>query len=141
VKNPPKPSPERLRQIVLDSEPLLRQLWERRRKDSDIIILGDMRREENRDRARGWWHADAIRQAAREGSYLPYIQPIELLDSLLRDGPLAQQRAAKELSVFSLFGLVPLWVVTVAGHWATAWTPPESGLVFLDCALADPGNN
>jgi hypothetical protein len=123
-----------LRQIAEDSEPLLQQLWKRRKGDDDLIILADMRRPECRRLAEGWWSEEEIR-AALEGTrpFLPYLQPAKLIDLMLAGGSRAQRQAAKELRGFARAGFVPLWVVIRGGHWATAWAPPGSGREGVHC--------
>jgi hypothetical protein len=122
-----------LQQIVIDSEPLLRQMWEQRLKDTDLIVLADMRRDDIRHCAVGWWDESVVAKAASEGAYLPYIQPTELIDVLLHSESKVQRAAAKELRGFAGLGMgfVPLFVVSPSGHWATMWSPPESGVGVL----------
>jgi hypothetical protein len=111
---------------------LLRQLWERRKHDEDVMVLADMRRSECHRFARLWWSEGEIR-AAQEGArpYLPYLQPAKLIELLVASDSWAQRGGGKELQDFVRAGLVPLWVVTRTGHWATCWAPPGSGAVVL----------
>jgi hypothetical protein len=121
------PTHEELQQVVLDQEPSLREMWARRKSDTDILILADMRRPECARSAKGWQGESAINKAALEGMFLPYLQPAGLIDALLKHGDRPQREAAKELQGFANFpGVVPLWVVSYKGHWATMWAPPGS---------------
>jgi hypothetical protein len=121
-------------EIVERSEPRLRDLWARRLDDRDILVLADLRRDERCRRfAREWWPEPAVRDAlAGPCPFLPYLQPARLLDVLKRgEGGRAQAEAAKELAAHAAAGLVPLWVVTRTGHWATGWAPPGSRMVVI----------
>jgi hypothetical protein len=62
-----------LRQIVLDSEPLLRHVWSRRGSDRDVLVLADMRRQETPGFASGWWPEDAIRRATAAEGHLAFL--------------------------------------------------------------------
>jgi hypothetical protein len=125
--------------IVEDCEPLLRDLWARRKSDDDLIILGDLRRPENLECVRGWWDEEVIkdRLAGRgPGSprpflpFLPFLQPRRLLDVLLSSNSWVKRAAAQELRAFAATpGIVPLWLVRKDGHWATCWSPPGSNAV------------
>ena len=121
-----------LRQVAADAEPLLRRIWARRTSDQDVIVLGDLRRPGCRRFARDWWDAafiDAV-AGAKALPFLPYIQTPKLIQRMLaRRGP--QREAAKQLRGFAALGLVPLWVVTATGHWATGWAPPGSNAAVV----------
>jgi hypothetical protein len=124
-------------EIVERSEPLLRDIWARRLDDGDIIVLADLRREGCRRFARQWWPASSVRDAlAGSCPFLPYLQPAQLVNALKREGSRAQGEAAKELAAHAAAGVVPLWVVTRTGHWATGWAPPGSKVVVIRC---EPG--
>jgi hypothetical protein len=125
-----------LRQIVEDAEPLLRQLWARHKSDDDILVLADMRRSECRQFARSWWPDGRVRAAQKSGTFLPYLQPVELIEVILAGSSEAQRQAARELRGFARAGFVPLWVVARTGHWATCWAPPGSGMAVV---RSEPG--
>jgi hypothetical protein len=95
-----------------------------------------MRRGECPGLARGQWDDNAIRQAASaEGhrAFLPYLQPPALIDTLRASSSWAQREAAKELRGFAggWPAIVPLWVVTRTGYWATCWAPPGSNVAVV----------
>jgi hypothetical protein len=130
------PTQDQLQQIVTESDPLLRQLWENRRADSDIIVLADMRIDEYRRHAESWWGADFVSRFVCESEqkpgypFLPYLQPSSLVDALLATKPRsAQHEAGKELRGFARLGLVPLWVVDQEGHWATCRSNSEKVVI------------
>ena len=123
-------------------EPLLRRIWERHRHDDDIIVLADPSRDDIREQVAKWWDlndkaslAKLEEDAKRNGAlpFLPYLQPSKFLDALSQGG-WAQREAAKELRAFAgmrTLGVVPLFVVSKEGHWATQWAVPGSGLVCV----------
>ena len=118
-----------LMRVVEQSEGRLQDVWGRRHSDSDIIVLGDVRRPECRQWLAGWWPADEIAAAERSPvPFLPYLQPQQ---KMLAEGGRAQQQAARELRGFAAAGLVPLWVVRRGGHWATCWSPPGSRMAVI----------
>jgi hypothetical protein len=142
------PTLEELRMVVEDAEPLLRDLWGRRKTDRDILVLADMRREECRPLAEQWWPPDFVRRFVEEAAakqarpFLPYLQPHKLIELLSRGG-WAQQQAAEDLTALTRLGaaVVPLWVVHCSGHWATCWAPPDSNVVVRYESIPSPENN
>jgi hypothetical protein len=59
---------------------------------------------------------------------------------LLEQGSRPQRDTARELRIFSQAGLIPLWVVSPSGHWATCWSPDESVVVVRHNPV-DPQSN
>jgi hypothetical protein len=132
--------PGDLRQVVEDHEPLLREIWAKRKRDDDFIVLMDVGREEvvreDYGQFKAWYSRERIEAALEQRKsgpvYLPYLQPLSLLDMILREGNKPQAEAAKELKGFARVpGAVPLWVVHISGHWTTCWAPPGTRTVVL----------
>jgi hypothetical protein len=123
-----------LRQVVEEAEPLLQQIWKKRHKDTDIIVLADVEREDVQQSIRGWWAEKEIAKLKQERSgrllFLPFLQPALFIDFLIKNGG-AQREAAKELRSFAALGCVPLWVVRQGGHRATPWSPPGSNVTHI----------
>jgi hypothetical protein len=127
-----------LQQAVIDAEALLRETWARRKSDTDILVLADLRRDDCLPLVVAHWGmefvADFERPLAAAGmpAFLPFLQPRQLVGALQDQGSFEQQCAAMELEGFANSGLgTPLWVVHEDGHWATIWAPPGIGVTIV----------
>lgn len=126
-------------QIVNDAEPLLRRTWDRRRANTDILVLCNLDREEvNEACIRLWGRAEVgkiKREAAASGKrpMCAFFQPYRWLNHFGSDGSPAHAATARELRGFSApkLGHVPLLVLFPDGIWATRWTVPGSGMAVV----------
>jgi hypothetical protein len=143
---------ERLTAVVKRSENRLRQIWEHRLRDNDIIVLADVRRPDLARFIRQWWPKEDIARytaaclAKGLSPFLPYLQPDEFIEVLSSSDSAARRAAADELRGFArlhgALGIVPLFVVRRDGHWATMWAPPgvKTGVIYGD-PEPDPQDN
>jgi len=129
-----------LREVVAMAEPLLREIWARRTNDRDWIVLADLGRPECLDWLKGQWGKQRVNTFIRTATmerrlaFVAYLQPARVIDELLSGScGWAQREAGKELRGFANGWplMVPLWVVTREGHWATCWAPPGSNALVV----------
>jgi hypothetical protein len=135
-----KPMDERhleLQQIVIEQQPALVARWARRRRDDDILVLGDPRRPEVREMAVHQLGAAEVGRVIRESEragrrpIVVVLQPARFIDLLARSADFAHRETAKELRGFARGGFaLPLLVLTPGGIWATCWSP-DDGTVIL----------
>jgi hypothetical protein len=138
---------EFLQQVVIDCEPLLQEIWTKRKSDNDIIVLAEVTRKECLDHIREWWKPEFVDKYVGQASngrraFLPCLQPFKLLDAMDKSVSFAQKAAAKELRGFaamSNMGCVPLWVVSKDGHWPTTWSASEKVMVVRRGTHPRPG--
>ena len=126
-------------ELVDESENLLRETWNRRRDDGDILVFCDLRREEVVPRCADLWGRDVVDRTLRGATGRPMLtclQPAVFPDVLEGSGDPSHAAAAGELRGFAnlrKIGVVPLLVVVPGGLWATMWSPPKSGVAVLRC--------
>jgi hypothetical protein len=123
--------------LVDESEMLLRETWDRRCQDRDILVLCDLRREEVVPRCTALWGQDVVDRTLREATGRPMLtclQSPDFPDVLEKSGDPAHAAAAGELRGFAnlqQIGIVPLLVVIPGGLWATPWAPPKCGIEVI----------
>lgn len=135
-----EPTHAQLRSLVEQCEPQLADCWGRRRDDSDVMVLGDIRRPDCRKMAVEQYGREQVEQAlvdaGRIGSrpMVPMLQPASFIEILRGTGGFAHREAAKELAAFTRLGpmgIVPLLVIPSGGLWATQWARPDSKTVVV----------
>ncbi|WP_020465682.1 hypothetical protein [Singulisphaera acidiphila] len=136
------PTHDELLRLVDQNTEMLKLVWDRRRNDSDIVVLADVRRTELRHLVEEYWGPVVVAIALAEShatgdrKMLAFIQPSTFADSLRGGDTWSHRETGKELHAFVKMaavtpGLVPLLVVCTGGLWATQWADPESNVEVI----------